>query len=106
MRRRKVNRVNEPSVPPALHSGSPALIKRTLALSLQRWRKEAQLSQKDAAKRLDRTPQHISNLESGERVPAASDLELLLDLYGKPDRIDFMRELLSAAKKGRNWWHA
>lgn len=94
------------SVPPALRSGSPALFKRTIALSLQRWRKEAGLAQKDAAKRLDRTPQHISNLESGERLPSAADLELLLVLYEKPDRITFMRELLSAAKRARNWWTA
>lgn len=94
------------SVPPALRSGSPALFKRTIALSLQRWRKEAGLAQKDAAKRLDRTPQHISNLESGERLPSAADLELLLVLYDKADRISFMRELLSAAKRARNWWTA
>ncbi|HEU5476092.1 MAG TPA: helix-turn-helix transcriptional regulator [Actinophytocola sp.] len=94
------------AVPPALRSGSPALFKRTIALSLQRWRKDAGLAQRDAAKRLDRTPQHISNLESGERLPSAADLELLLDMYGKPDRIIFMRELLSAAKRARNWWTA
>lgn len=94
------------SVPAALRSGSPALFKRTIALSLQKWRKEAGLAQRDAAKRLDRTPQHISNLESGERLPSAADLELLLDMYGKPDRITFMRELLSAAKRARNWWTA
>lgn len=94
------------SVPPALRSGSPALFKRTIALSLQRWRKEAGLAQRDAAKRLDRTPQHISNLESGERLPSAADLELLLALYAKADRIPFMRELLSAARKASNWWTA
>lgn len=94
------------SVPPALRSGSPALFKRTIALSLQRWRKDAGLAQRDAAKRLDRTPQHISNLESGERLPSAADLELLLELYEKADRIPFMRELLSAAKRARNWWTA
>jgi hypothetical protein len=98
--------VDVSSVPPALRSGSPALFKRTIALSLQRWRKEAGLAQKDAAKRLDRTPQHISNLESGERLPSAADLELLLGLYDKADRISFMRELLSAAKRARNWWTA
>jgi transcriptional regulator with XRE-family HTH domain len=98
--------VDVSSVPPALRSGSPALFKRTIALSLQRWRKEAGLAQRDAARRLDRTPQHISNLESGERLPSAADLELLLDLYGKPDRIPFMRELLSAARKAFTWWTA
>lgn len=94
------------AVPPALRSGSPALFKRTIALSLQRWRKEVGLAQRDAAKRLDRTPQHISNLESGERLPSAADLELLLALYEKADRIPFMRELLAAARRARNWWTA
>lgn len=102
----KVGTVDVSAIPPALRAGSPALFKRTIALSLQRWRKEAGLAQKDAAKRLDRTPQHISNLESGERLPSAADLELLLDYYGKPDRIPFMRELLSAARKASNWWKA
>jgi transcriptional regulator with XRE-family HTH domain len=101
-----VGTVDVSSVPPALRSGSPALFKRTIALSLQRWRKEVGLAQRDAARRLDRTPQHISNLESGERLPSAADLELLLDLYGKPDRIPFMRELLSAAKRAFTWWTA
>lgn len=109
MRRRtqttKVSSVNESGVPEALRSGSPALFKRTIALYLKTWRIEAKLAQKDAAKRLDRTIQHISNLESG-RLPTASDLELLLDLYGKSDRIPFMRELLSAARKAKNWWTA
>ncbi len=81
------------------------MFKRTIALSLKKWRLEAKLPQKDAAKRLDRTVQHISNLESGQ-LPTAADLELLLGLYGKADRIPFMRELLSAARKAKNWWTA
>ncbi|MDQ3790785.1 MAG: DUF5753 domain-containing protein, partial [Actinomycetota bacterium] len=97
--------MNETALPPALRSGSPALFKRTIALSLKKWRLEAKLPQKDAAKWLDRTVQHISNLESGQ-LPTAADLELLLALYGKADRIPFMRELLSAARKARNWWTA
>ena len=81
------------------------MFKRTIALSLKKWRLEAKLPQKDAAKRLDRTVQHISNLEAGQ-LPTAADLELLLGLYGKADRIPFMRELLSAARKAKNWWTA
>ncbi|MBB4905600.1 helix-turn-helix domain-containing protein [Actinophytocola algeriensis] len=100
-----MNSVNESGLPPALRSGSPALFKRTIALSLKKWRLEAKLPQKDAAKRLDRTVQHISNLEAGQ-LPTAADLELLLGLYGKADRIPFMRELLSAARKAKNWWTA
>jgi transcriptional regulator with XRE-family HTH domain len=102
----KVVSVTETGVPQALRSGSPALYKRTIALHLKRWRLEAGLPQKDAAKRLDRTIQHISYLEGGDRLTSAGDLELLLGLYGKEDNIPFMRELLSAAKKARNWWTA
>jgi len=97
--------VDESGLPQALSSGSPALFKRTIALSLKKWRLEAKLPQKDAARRLDRTIQHISNLEAGQQ-PTAADLELLLGLYGKADRIPFMRELLSAARKAKNWWTA
>lgn len=95
--------MNESGVPDALRSGSPALFKRSIALSVKKWRLESGLGQKDAAKRIGRTIQHISNLESG-RLPTASDLELLLDLYGKADDIPFMRELLDAARKAKNWW--
>jgi transcriptional regulator with XRE-family HTH domain len=95
--------VHESDIPPALRSGSPALYKRAIALNLKQWRLDRGLAQKDAARRLDRTIQHISNLESG-RLPGAGDLELLLGLYGQTDRIPFMRELLSAAKKAKNWW--
>jgi DNA-binding XRE family transcriptional regulator len=99
----KVNSVEETALPPALRSGSPALFKRTIALSLRRWRTDAGLAQKDGAKRVGRTTQHISNLESGQ-LPTAGDLELLLGLYGKEDRIPFMRELLSAAREATDWW--
>jgi transcriptional regulator with XRE-family HTH domain len=100
---REVGGVNESGLPVALRNGSPALFKRMIALSLKKWRIEAGLPQKDAAKRLDRTIQHISNLEAGQ-VPTAADLELLLALYGQADRIPFMRELLSAARRAKTWW--
>jgi transcriptional regulator with XRE-family HTH domain len=97
--------VHESGLPSALRNGSPALFKRMIALSLKKWRLEVGLAQRDSALRLDRTVQHISNLESGQ-LPTAADLELLLVLYGKEDHIPFMRELLSAARKARNWWTA
>jgi transcriptional regulator with XRE-family HTH domain len=102
---REVSRVNESGLPTALRNGSPALFKRMIALSLRKWRLETGMPQKAAALRLDRTVQHISNLEAGQ-LPTASDLEILLAHYGKEDRIPFMRELLSSAKKARSWWTA
>lgn len=95
--------MNESGLPRALQSGSPALFKWTITLSLKRWREDAGLKQADAAKRLGRTIGHISNIEK-DRLPPASDLEILLELYGKQDRIPFMRELLAAARKAKNWW--
>jgi transcriptional regulator with XRE-family HTH domain len=95
--------VKHSGIPPALRSGSPALFKRAISVSLKKWRLDCGLPQKDAARRVDRTIQHISNLESG-RLPTAGDLELLLDLYGQTENIPFMRELLSAAKKAKSWW--
>ncbi|MEY8042781.1 helix-turn-helix transcriptional regulator [Saccharopolyspora cebuensis] len=83
---------------------SPAVLKRWIALELRRLRKQAGLKQKDAAQRIGRSQQHIGYLESARNLPSHGDLELLLGLYGMQDRHDFMRDLLSAAKKGRNWW--
>jgi transcriptional regulator with XRE-family HTH domain len=97
--------VNESGLPSALRTGSPALFKRMIALALRKWRLESGLPQKDAAARLGRTTQHVSNIEAGQ-LPTAADLELLLGLYGKDDRIPFMRELLSAARSAKNWWTA
>jgi len=101
----KVSSVNETGIPEGLRSGSPALFRRTIALELKRWRQEAGLGQKEAAARIGRTTQHISNLES-DRLPGAADLELLVNFYGKADRVPFMLELLSAARKAKNWWTA
>ncbi|WP_028925614.1 helix-turn-helix domain-containing protein [Pseudonocardia acaciae] len=85
-------------------SSSPAVLKRWIALELRRLRKEARLTQKDAANRIGRSQQHIGYLESARNLPSVGDLELLLGLYGTPERNDFMRELLTAARKGKNWW--
>lgn len=85
-------------------SSSPAVLKRWIALELKRLRRQAGLTQKDAAARIGRTGQHVGYLESARNLPSPADLELLLDFYGMSERIGFMRELLAAAKKGKNWW--
>lgn len=85
-------------------SSSPAVLKRWIALELKGLRAEARLTQKDAATRIGRTQQHIGYLESARNLPSAGDLEILLGLYGVPDQIDLMLEMLTAAKKGKNWW--
>lgn len=94
------------SVPEPLKSGSATLFKRRIATELRQRRKDAGVTQQEAAQRLDRSQAHIANIESKARLPSRGDLELLLQLYGVPDRIPFMCELLSAAKKQRSWWTA
>lgn len=94
--------VNESAL---LRDGSAKLLARTIQLSMRRWREEAGYTQKDAAARLNRTLQHISNLET-KRLPGQSDLEILLLFYGKDERVPFMRELLRAAREKTNWWQA
>jgi transcriptional regulator with XRE-family HTH domain len=44
---------------------SPTVLRRWIALELARLRKDAALSQAQAAERLGRTQSHISNLERG-----------------------------------------
>ncbi|MGQ0839996.1 helix-turn-helix domain-containing protein [Actinokineospora sp.] len=95
--------MNDSGLPSALQSAGPVLYRRMITSSLRRWRDEAGLTQAEAARRLDRTVSHISNIET-DRLPPTSDLELLLTMYGKQDRIQYMRELLSAAKRTKNWW--
>ncbi|MDQ3578779.1 MAG: helix-turn-helix domain-containing protein, partial [Actinomycetota bacterium] len=97
--------MNRSELPRALQSGSPALFRRTISLSLRRWRLEAGLTQSDAAYRLARTDGHISNIES-DRTPSAADMEILLTLYGKDDHIPFMRALLDGAKSKKGWWNS
>ena len=42
--------------------------------------------------------------ENAVRLPSASDVEVLLNWYGKPDRVPFFRDLIKAAQKGKDWW--
>ncbi|MDR7303865.1 helix-turn-helix domain-containing protein [Haloactinomyces albus] len=87
-------------------SSSPAVLKRWIALHLKRLRTEAGCRQQDAANRIGRSQQAIVNIEKAANLPSASDLELLLTLYGVPERIDFFRQLLAGARKKDNWWKA
>ncbi len=73
-------------------------------MELKRLRGEAGLEQQDAAARIGRSQQHVDYLEGARNLPSAGDLELLLGLYEVPERVTFMRELLAAAKGGKEWW--
>lgn len=92
------------SVPPQYKDWSPTLLKRVIGLQLRQLRKEAGLSQQPPADRLQRTTQHISNIENALTLPTAADLEDLLILYGHPERVEDARVLLQGARKAKNWW--
>jgi transcriptional regulator with XRE-family HTH domain len=80
--------------------------KRWIAYALKRAREQAGKSRQDVVEHIDCTASHISHLETGRNLPNASECEKLLVFYGLGDRWPFFRELLKAAKKGRDWWKA
>jgi transcriptional regulator with XRE-family HTH domain len=80
--------------------------KRWIAFALKRAREQAAKSRQDVADHLDCTVSHISHLETGRNLPNAAECEKLLTFYGLGERWPFFRELLKAAKKGRDWWKA
>jgi transcriptional regulator with XRE-family HTH domain len=80
--------------------------KRWIAFALKRAREQAGKSRQDVVEHIDVTASHISHLETGRNLPNASECEKLLVFYGLGERWPFFRELLKAAKKGRDWWKA
>jgi transcriptional regulator with XRE-family HTH domain len=80
--------------------------KRWIMFALKRAREQAGKSRQDVVDHLDCASSHISHLETGRNLPNAAECEKLLVFYGLGDRWPFFRELLKAAKKGRDWWKA
>jgi transcriptional regulator with XRE-family HTH domain len=85
-------------------TNSPTALKRWIAFELRRLRENSGRSRQEAAERLGRTGAQIGHLETGRNLPSAGDIEVLLTWYGHAERIDFFRDLLKRAKKGRDWW--
>jgi transcriptional regulator with XRE-family HTH domain len=85
-------------------SSSPTALKRWISYELRRLRDGSGRTRQEAAARLGRTVAQIGHLETGRNLPSAGDVEVLLNWYGHPDRIEFFRDLLKQAKKGRDWW--
>ncbi len=69
---------------------------------LKRAREQAGKSRQDVVDHLDCASSHVSHLETGRNLPSAAECEKLLVFYGLGDRWPFFRELLKAAKKGRD----
>ncbi|MGH8572265.1 MAG: helix-turn-helix domain-containing protein [Gammaproteobacteria bacterium] len=80
--------------------------KRWITFALKRAREQAGKSRQDVVDHLDCTLSHVSHLETGRNLPNAAECEKLLVFYGLGERWPFFRELLRAAKKGKDWWKA
>lgn len=85
-------------------TGSPTALRRWIAYALRDMREAAGKSRQEAAARLGKNPSQLGHLETGRNLPAPADVEVLLEFYGYPERIAGFRELLRAAKRGRDWW--
>lgn len=87
-------------------ASAPTAPKRWIMFALKRAREQAGKSRQEVVDHLDCTTGHVSHLEIGRNLPSAAECEKLLVFYGLGDRWSFFRELLKAAKKGRDWWKA
>jgi transcriptional regulator with XRE-family HTH domain len=85
-------------------TSSPTVLKRYVAFELRRLRKAAGFDRKDVAKRLHRAESHMAHLENVRNLPAATELEVLLDFYGAAERTEAFLDLLDAARRGKDWW--
>lgn len=85
-------------------SSSPTVLKRWIAYELRRLRESSDYSRQDAAERIGKATSQIGHLENMRNLPSMSDVEVLLTWYGHGDRVEFFRDLLKQAKKGRDWW--
>ncbi|MBN9748612.1 DNA-binding protein [Amycolatopsis sp. A1MSW2902] len=83
---------------------SPTAVRRWIRITLRRMRKAAGHEPEDVAARLGKTVQAYRHYETGTRLPSASDVEVLLNWYGFPERVPFFRQLLKAAQRGKDWW--
>ncbi len=85
-------------------TSNPTLLRRWIGLELRRLRETAATSRPDAAARLGKNRSQLGHYETGRNLPSKTVLEALLDLYGVPDRLADFLDLVSAARKGKDWW--
>lgn len=85
---------------------SPTAIRRWIAIDLRRMREASGRTPAQAAERLGKSAQAYRHYETRERAPSASDMEVLLNWYGQPERVPFYRELIRAAQRGTDWWES
>lgn len=79
-------------------------VRRWIAIELKRLREAAGYEPAEVAARIDKGVTAYRHYENNVRLPSASDVEVLLNWYGKPERVPFFRELIKAAQRGKDWW--
>lgn len=85
-------------------ASSPTALKRWIAIEMRRLREAAGLDRPTAAERIGKATTVVAHIETGRNLPAPSDVEVLLNLYGVPERVPFFRGLTRTAKRGKDWW--
>lgn len=85
-------------------SASPTVLKRFVALELRRLRDAAGVERKAVAERLGRALSTVTHIEIMRNLPSLAELEIMLDMYGVPERTEAFRALVTAARKGKDWW--
>lgn len=80
------------------------MLKRWIALEFRRLRETAGLSRLEVAQRLGRGVSHVGHIETMRNLPSPTEVEVFLNYCGVGERIPFFLELLTRAKKNRDWW--
>lgn len=81
----------------------PSLRRRQLAETLAQLRKQAGIPIAAVAQALGCTEGKVRHIEATRNIPTKPDLEVMLRIYGAPDRFDALDELRVAANE-RGWW--
>ncbi|WP_051343338.1 helix-turn-helix domain-containing protein [Pseudonocardia spinosispora] len=77
-----------------------------MAFELRKIREDAGISRSQVAQRLHCVVSHVSHVETMRNLPRAAEIEVMLDFYGAADRTEFFIDMLTAARKGKDWWAA
>ncbi|MFF7647068.1 Scr1 family TA system antitoxin-like transcriptional regulator [Streptomyces canus] len=87
------------------HQIDPSLNRRKLRLALRRAREDADLSQREAAERVEWSQSKLIRVETGTVGVSVSDLRALLALYEvtDPERVADL-EQAARGSKGPSWW--
>ncbi|MGH3866895.1 MAG: Scr1 family TA system antitoxin-like transcriptional regulator [Pseudonocardiaceae bacterium] len=76
----------------------PQVARRVLRYELARLCEQAGKTHTQAGERLGVSRVGFTHLVSGKNLPSRPALEILMDFFGRPDRVPLMLELLAAAK--------